>query len=74
MITNHRFFNFSFSLGLVINAFSAGAAKNVHLSSNQFILALYRASVIASSTISIHTNLSHLPCLSNDIHIVHAPQ
>jgi hypothetical protein len=73
-ITAHRFFIFDFNSGFVLKAFSLDAAKKKQLFSIQFILALCFASVIASSTISIHTRSDQIQFFSRLIHIVHVQQ
>jgi hypothetical protein len=60
--------------GVWVNAFSAGLAKKTTLSSMPFIFALYRASVMASSTISMPTSLLPFHTLRKLIPIVHVPQ
>ena len=54
--------------------FSAAEAINWHLSLTQFISALYRASWMASGTISIHSNSLQIHNFKKLIHILPAPQ
>jgi hypothetical protein len=60
--------------GVCKKAFSAGAAIKRTFSSIPLIFALCHASVIASSTISIPTSLSHFPTFKKLIPILHVPQ
>jgi hypothetical protein len=73
-ITAHKSFIFSFKFGLVLKAFSLGDAKKKQLFSSQFILALYCASIIASSTISIQTKSDQIQFFNRLIHIVQVQQ
>jgi hypothetical protein len=57
-----------------IKIFSAADAINWHLFLIPFISALYRASCIASGTISIHNNSLQIHNFKKLIPILHAPQ
>gem|GEM_PF-5828708 len=74
MMTRPRFFNLFLISGFWVKAFSAGLARKMTLSSRPLIFALYHASVIASSTISIPTNLSPFPDFKKLIPILPVPQ
>jgi len=74
MMTSPRLFSLFFISGFWVNAFSAGLAKKTTSSSIPLIFALYHASVIASSTISIQTSLLPLPDFKKLIPIVPVPQ
>ena len=74
IITSHKLSNLFLISGVCKNTFSAGAARKRTLLSSPFILALCRASVIASSTISIPTSLFHFPTFKKLIPILPVPQ
>ena len=74
MMTRPRLLSLFLISGVCVNAFSAGLAKNTTLSSIPLIFALYQASAIASSTISIPTSLLPFPTFKKLIPIDHVPQ
>jgi len=74
MMTRPRLSNLFLISGVWVNAFSAGLARKITLSSSPFIFALCRASVIASSTISIHTSLFPFPAFKKLMPMLPVPQ
>lgn len=74
MITRPKLSSFSLISGFCRNAFSAGAARKMTSSSMPLIFAFCRASVMASSTISIQTNLFPFPAFKKLMPMLPVPQ